>query len=623
MRLFCVFEFKAGPLQVHWSVPTSLAILLGHSLLQTITEVPLSIVLVKMPAGSKLVHRFDRSKIAPLHGGSHLSAISRLAGRQDIGRPPSPTTPGPKPGPEVADVSSDEDDSDGQEEGDTSDDEVESEGEKDGAKSEDEAEEVDDDHNKNPFGSEAGARSGSPTISETASMTDNPFMPKSTVTGTATAQDRGTASTTLANSLPQVATNAASTSSSNPNLSAQSSKSPNTIAAIVIASILAAVSVVAIAYLLLRYCTPLKARLARYRGRKGDGLSEAEDGVTPRGMTETSNPGVVGAPSTITTPAPAYTRAAATTQPQAPVPPPKQTGSQAPENPFTDQASLSRSNSAGTMRSAGISRLSSRDGPPTIRLGEADNDNTYAVDFNLDGYAATAPRLSISERSHPGGLANNPPTVVVDDGNDDESERPHLRPTIPIPPRPGNPVPARLDTITPTPLAKFFPLPLPLPLRPDSVLESPRSQYQPRIRKSITPSESVSNAPYSPLPFPIELMPPVMPAAMINSRWSRNSSSINGRMTEAERSINGRMTEAAGGVNITGRTVDEVSGSRAVRTDTLRGMGSNRISGSSSSSRILPPLLPVTVKRSSSSSTVSSTSSRASRSSVSRSLPQR
>ncbi|EXJ91240.1 hypothetical protein A1O1_04350 [Capronia coronata CBS 617.96] len=572
-------------------------------------------------SSNKRARHFDRSKIAPLKEQTYLFAESRLTRRQGPGRPVPPS-------PELDDISSDEDDSV------TDDEQSDEEGEA---------------HNINPFDPGAAMRSTSSSISQTTSTADNPFIPQSTVTGSASRADQETpsysatsaatgtgtvtTSTTTLDRLPQVATNAASTNTDTPNPTLGNSKSPYTVSAIVIASVLAAVSVAAIAYILFRYCTRLRAKIAIYRGRKGQRLSEEEDGTSgPLGMSQANHPGVAdvlgegsvwlnNSSSTIaTTPAPAYTRErererererdVATTLPSAPTraqavaatPVQKQKQNQKQkqdeandlekEDPFADQASLSlsRSNSSGTMRSV-------TSDPRPLR-GAIDNDianplPTYSragmmkdpPDTRSQSYGTTDNNI----RSHPGGLTNNPPTVVILDRTQQPRPTTPQRPaavpspspsfpprqSIPVPvstsssispsSRSTHPAPAHPDTTDTTPASQYFPLsmpmtlpipkPMPLPLHvplhspnsysdidPTSAIESPRSQYQPRMRKSITPSESVSNAPWSPLPlplpfpFPIDLMPPALrapapAAAFINSRWSQNSSSINGRTT--------------------------------------------------------------------------------------------
>ncbi|EXJ92859.1 hypothetical protein A1O3_01413 [Capronia epimyces CBS 606.96] len=548
-----------------------------------------------MPA-SKLIRHFDRSKIAPVKGGSNLSTRSRFIRRQDTEGSPPPPSSSPAQDPKLPsgldDLSSDEDDSEGED--DLSDDEEDS-----------------DDFN--PFDPGAATRSGSSTISQTTSMVDNPFIPKSTVTGSATPISQGQSahthpatstlatSTTSLDSVPGVATNAASTSADSSSSSVESSKSPHMLTAVVIASVLAAISVLAIAYLLFRFCTPLKARLAKHRGRRGQSLSsQEENGTAPRrlllGMSQANN--LSGAetlrhtlnapPSAIATPAPAYTRHAPVSSTRMFPAVPLQNGGleKDPENPFTDQVPPSRSSSVSSrrlrIRSFGDDGL--RDGlnhdidnrPPTYRRDDHDH-HPYASDFNVDDYAAS--RMSASTRSHPGGLTNNPPTILGQNGAAQPHQTTTRTTTSGIPPRPVIPVPAHLNTLNTLDMSQWTP---PSPsyfpnLSPaSSLIESPRSQYQPRIRKSISPSDSVSNAPFSPrAQFPMDLAPPVLPAGM-NSRWSQNSSSVNGPVLDSRSAV----------------------GSDGLRITTTGG-------------RALPPHLPLRVKSSSSASTVPSSASRA------------
>ncbi|KAL2402420.1 hypothetical protein ABEF95_010211 [Exophiala dermatitidis] len=480
-----------------------------------------------MPA-SKFVHRFDRSKIAPLRETSHLCSRLKITKRDAPEKPPQPPAPGFTVAPKVPpgrshDDSEDEDDNDAI----------------DG--------ESDDDFN--PFDSSTGTRPTSITISSSTSMANIPVITHTTMTSsrTTTYLPTPTVPGSAAATLPPVATNGASTSSGSSNPTVESSKSSPNIAAIVIASLLGAASIGAILYLSLRYCKPLKARIAMLRARNGERISE-EDGTAPArantGMSQADTCLGTGAarvclpnaPSNrITIPAATYdVRSVSNKVPGIFIRSPQSSSrgivqNAEPDNPFTDEASLSRSNSDGSMRSTAGARHN------TAGAGAV---ATHSSDFTLADYVAA--RMSISARSHPGGLSNNPPTLLgLDDGEDDgdNEERTNEQPPktvgqLPLSnaccPALSIPSAAQLKPISPLTPLPFFSTPSPRPESGSVITLPPGSEYQPRIRKSITPSDSVSNAPYSPPPFPMELMPPTLPAGM-NSRWSRNSSSINGR----------------------------------------------------------------------------------------------
>ncbi|KAJ4523674.1 hypothetical protein HRR83_000321 [Exophiala dermatitidis] len=546
-----------------------------------------------MPA-RKFIHCFDRSKIAPLRETSHLSSSLKITKRDAPEKPPQPPAPGFTIAPKVPpgrsyDDSDDEDDNDG----------IEGES--------------DDDFNS--FDSSTGTRSPHTTIPSSTSMANMPAVTHTTVTSSRTMSSLPTSTVpgSAAVPLPPVATNGASTSSGSSNPTVESSKSSPNIAAIVIASLLGAASIGAILYLLLRYCKPLKARISMLRARNGQRLSE-EDGTTPRrAITEMSqtdtclgagNPRgcLPNAPSNeATLPAPPYVRSVSTNVPGIFIRSPQSSSrgivqNADADNPFTDEASLSRSNSDGSMRSTADARL---------KTAGAGGLPTHNSDFTLADYMAA--RMSISARSHPGGLSNNPPTILgSDDGGDDDynEERVKAQPSktggqlsLPNPSHPELSIPcaAQLKPISPLTPLPYFSTPSPRP-ESGSVITSPGSQYQPRIRKSITPSDSVSNAPYSPSPFPMELMPPTLPAGM-NSRWSRNSSSVNGRSA--------------------GTADDTIAppGVGQVAASPLRRVSSSspRTSVAESNGEVLPTPVPHVASRRPSSSAPSSRSSRSSR----------
>ncbi|KIX02833.1 uncharacterized protein Z518_08776 [Rhinocladiella mackenziei CBS 650.93] len=360
-----------------------------------------------------------------------------------------------------------------------------------------------------------------------SSLTDNPFIPISTVTSSATPTYPVTStvaaeltSAAILSTTFAVGTNAAATTSaSTPNASAEASTSQrtssHTTTAIAVGTTVGVLSIVAMAFLLLRYCTPVKARVAAYRGRRGQRLpGDEERAGSPRrmalGMSQAYSPNPMGvsqfsvnASSAVGTPASTFTGATAVGLPVTTtrVPPPvlvRNTSRRVNdvENPFSDPAPLARKGSSGgsttssTRRSLSTHMANEDDtgGPPT-RLSNVNGNGTYAFNFSFDEYAAS--HVTGEPDRHPSGLG-----ITMDTSS------------------PRTPSPA---TFTP-------------PTPPESVIDSPRSQYQPQIRKSITPSESVSNAPSSPLPFPAELVPP-----MPNSRWSRNSSSVNGRGATEEK----------------------------------------------------------------------------------------
>lgn len=396
--------------------------------------------------------------------------------------------------------------------------ESDSEGEDD---SSDEEEEVED---ENPFA--AGRVSGTRTqasIPATTTMRDNPFATSAAVTGSPSSETRTstiTASLTSQNLVQTSAAEVASTSSV-PGVS-PSGGQPKHTTAIALGSVLGVLSVAIGAYILFRYCAPLKTRVAAFRRRRGSKLPGEEDGVPPQkvegGMVQSREVAATNAfryskaASSMSTPAPSYTRniaiAVPITSTRAPAPISIHPASRDddPANPFSDYArSLSRNNSNNSTRShqrpvqnSGTSDYE-HSRPTTDMLGEP---GTYAFNFNFDDY-----RMSGTDIRRTGGPGGNSRSNSV------------KRPVVPYPSDIGSGLGIGVDMSPQTPKPAFFSIPYASP----SEAATPRTQYMPRQRQSITPSESVSNAPYSPLPFPAGLMP-AMPA--MNSRWSKNSSSV-------------------------------------------------------------------------------------------------
>lgn len=436
-------------------------------------------------------------------------------------------------------------------------------------------------------------RSRMPATSMTSSSFESSVTPTASSSATSIDSPTTTDTSTLTASLEISTTSAGmspvSTMASNPKPETDTSGSPMNTTAIIVSSILGTVAVVAGLYLLFRYCTPLRSRVAEYRGRRGQRLpGEEEDGAgSPRtralGMSETTA-GAIAAPVTVAAPLPSYSRTTAARI----IPPPltiPTTGPPGEKNSFSDQVPLSRSDSSGSNRrlprggGLHISTVSTNDASILPRYtskmldGNAklstfdfpfveQNATTAAAAATAAGASGSGPS-NIPRHPHPSGLTNNPPSrsslhaSALKEANKDFSQ-----PTIPLPadfekalalhmpvPSPGTgtgtpttPSPAHL-TSAPAPVPAVS-TPIPAAIITPSMTDSPRSQYKyqsqygPRMRQSITPSESASNTPASPqhsdpfglemhlpAPFPLPpLRPPVM--AFANSRWSRNSSSV-------------------------------------------------------------------------------------------------
>ncbi|KIW66744.1 hypothetical protein, variant [Phialophora macrospora] len=481
-----------------------------------------------MPTDGNL-KRFDRSRIAPAKAKrderSHRVHRLPLVNRQE-GIPENSFGP-------------DDETSD--------DDELNGESDDDGEDSGDE----EDGNSENPFAPATGTASKSqPSIAATTTTPPNPFEPASArgSVGTSTPAFFTTSSTGTQTSisgatstgLESVTTSASTLLSPNPTTSGllstgntvqaapvstttavpEASNHPIAKAAIIVPSVVGSVAAIAAIYLLFRYCVPLRARWTIYRARRGQRLPEEEDGMAPttapqmteayatKTATEASREslGERSIPSTPITLAPSFTQGTAVALPMTNtrVPPPvlvRNFSKSNAQNPRLGQPTLSRSNSGNGAAA------------PLEGYG------TYAFNFDISDYAASG--TSDGHQRHPSGLENNPPTPIARKGSvSSDNDEADPMPTTPSagPESEG--------------IGMNFPLP---PTTPSSAHFGPKTPPEsvvnyyspPRLRKSITPSESVSNVPDSPFPFSPGLAPP-MPA--FNSRWSNNSSSVNGRV---------------------------------------------------------------------------------------------
>ncbi|KAJ9626816.1 hypothetical protein H2204_009832 [Knufia peltigerae] len=514
---------------------------------------------------SKIRYRIDRSRISKAK--PHLSrSSSRL--RRDDGEP-KPATGLPPNLPntilgKAANNGTAGEESESEYDDDSSSSDDDSSSEDDGANS------SSDDEDK-PIG--ASLSPGDYTNDSSSTKTaDNPFLPKSTTASgipatTTTAGSVAGGSTNpvtapgeSATSIPNIAaathTSAASTSNSQPTVNTSAHHPANHTAVIAVASIIGVVAVATAVYLLCRYCKPVRDKVAALRARRSQRLGDNESPPSPD-MSQVSTD-VIGRPRL---------QALAST--------PNLFSGGKLKNPFSDQVPLADSevsSNGPTLRQVSVPN---NQRPPT--WASSDSDTTYPADTILNEYgpAASSPLtpLPAVPALHPTGLANNPPTPVA--GRRAAPPRPPFprqRAAIqPLVPDPVGGLNIRESVSSPTPTD--FPVPGPA----DSVvsLARPYSQYQPRIRKSITPSESASNGPFSPLPLP------ALPAAF-NSRWSRNSSSVN----------NGRSTQLSKGTAI------------------------RRASDGDPVATPRPPPLPLAVKRSSAGSVASSVRSSGSGASV-------
>lgn len=409
----------------------------------------------------------------------------------------------------------------------TSSDESGEEGESDSEGEDESSDEEEEDENANPFASgqvNGTATRASISATDTATITDNPFA---IVTATPTSETGTTtlsAKPTSQNLVQSTATAGASAADSEmPSVSSGGGEKHTT--AIALGSVLGVLSVVIGAYLLFRFCAPVKARVASFRGRRGTRLLEEESGI-PRGqlgggMVQSGEFAAMNrfryskAASSIATPAPSYTRDVAVAMPitsaRAPAPISIRSSSRDddPRNPFSDHAkSVSRNTSQRSYRSQQRSIRNSgasdydNPRPTTDMLGEP---GTYAFNFSFDDYRNSGTEVG------PTGLTNGTPSATSRPGANSRSNS-VKRSIAPYPPSLGSGL--GIESI---------------PYASPSEAATPRTQYMPRQRYSVTPSESVSNAPYSPLPFPAGLMPS-MPG--MNSRWSKNSSSVWAKPTE-------------------------------------------------------------------------------------------
>lgn len=424
----------------------------------------------------------------------------------------------------------------------TSSDESSEEGESDSEGEDDSSDEEREEENENPFATRRVSSTQTQTsisTTRTSTMSGNPFagVTASPESGTATSTSANTANPTSQNLVQGTATPGAQAADSNlPSVSSSGGQQHTT--AIALGSVLGVLSVVIGAYLLFRFCTPVKARVARFRGRKGSKLLGEEEGM-PRqqlggGMVQSGDFAAMNryrhsqAASSIATPAPSYTRDVAIAVPitstRAPAPISIHPGSRDddPNNPFSDHArSVSRNNSQKSYRSQ--QRLVRNSGasdyensrPTTDMLGE---QGSYAFNFSFDDY-----RMSGTEVG-PTGLTNGTPSAASGRGANLRSNS-VKRSMAPYPSGLGSGLGIEVTMSSRRPEPAGFSIPYASP----SEVATPRTQYMPRQRQSITPSESVSNAPYSPLPFPAGLMPAMRG---MNSRWSKNSSSVWAKPTE-------------------------------------------------------------------------------------------
>ncbi|ETI22779.1 hypothetical protein G647_06855 [Cladophialophora carrionii CBS 160.54] len=508
-----------------------------------------------MPANGSH-RRFDRSRIAPVKGEHNERSewfhrpqhVKRQGEAPPLSAPvPTPPAPVPQSGPPPylppgppstlrlppgtpENNFTPEDDS-------SDDDELDSESEDEGGIDSDDE---DDGVGENPFvpatetatqsqPSIAAATTTSTIPSEPTSATDSVatstpgafFTPSSgpTTTGLASV----TASTSSIGSTTTSDIPAAPVSTSNVATIdlPQASNHPIAKTAIIVPSVIGSVAAIAAVYLLFRYCVPLRARWTIYRARRGQRLPEEEDGMSPTTAPEMTEAYATKTaaeasheslghersnPSTPITQIPSFTNGTAVALPitNARAPPPvlvRNLSKSNAQNPLLlSQPALSRSNS-GT-----------RAGAPPEDYG------TYASNFNLSDYAASHTPEPGHQR-HPSGLENNPPTPVAAKGPGLSNQNKGA--AMPVIPSVVGSAESEVGTTFPrppsTPSAAHF--------GPKTPPESEVNYSPRRLRKSITPSESVSNIPDSPFPPSPGLMPP-MP--VLNSRWSADSSSVNG-----------------------------------------------------------------------------------------------
>ncbi|OQU98842.1 hypothetical protein CLAIMM_04565 [Cladophialophora immunda] len=476
-----------------------------------------------MPA-TNLRGRFDRSKIAPLKAGrsesSHGVEEPELVQRQAL--PENDFLP--------RDQTSSDDDSQDEDEGDDADD---SSGEGD-----------DSDHPNPSQPATATASQGQASLTAPTKTTNHPSTAHSTIgsSATPTSTDIGangsqgflpttsafpssfTTSSTSVVPPPNSSTGLAAPVSTSPVATSESvsaSDHPLSKVAIIVPSLLGAVAAIVAAYLLFRYCNPLKARWAVYRARKGNRLpGEEEDGTAPKAAPQMTE---------------AYTTRTEIAHPPSLHISPLATTRRAPPPPLVRNGSM---NNLGHIAVAN-QHARSQSNPQTLP------DNTpRPPSYASGGYGARALQLQAEEEEeeeedaglpnpdppfrHPNGLANNPPTPVARNRPPTPRQRHEAVSDVPSMPSPSSVAAGGLDLefplppSTPSGAAHFSTTSPP----PGSTFSSPH-----RLHKSITPSESISNVPDSPFPFSPALMPP-MP--LLNSRWSHNSSSVNGRTALGE-----------------------------------------------------------------------------------------
>ncbi|KAK5052626.1 hypothetical protein LTR84_002491 [Exophiala bonariae] len=403
----------------------------------------------------------------------------------------------------------------------TSSDESGEDGESDSEGEDDSSDDEEENENANPFASrQTSGTATRATLSTTGTttITGNPFAIVTATPTSGASTTMVTANPTSQNFVQSTATAGAQADSE---MSSVSRGGENHTTAIALGSVLGVLSVVIGAYLLFRFCAPVKARVASFRGRRGTRLL-GEEGGMPQGqlgggMVQSGEFAAMNrfryskAASSIATPAPSYTRDIAVAMPitsaRAPAPISIHSASRDDDtnNPFSDRArSMSRNNSQRSYRSQQRSIRNSgasdydNPRPTTDMLGE---QGTYAFNFSFDDYRNSGTEIG------PTRLTNSTPPATSGRGANSRSNS-VKRSIAPYPPGLGPGL--GIESI---------------PYASPSEVATPRTQYMPRQRYSVTPSESVSNAPYSPLPFPAGLMP-------VNSRWSKNSSSVWAKPTE-------------------------------------------------------------------------------------------
>ncbi|KAI1618205.1 hypothetical protein EDD36DRAFT_24908 [Exophiala viscosa] len=341
----------------------------------------------------------------------------------------------------------------------------------------------------------------------------------------------------------------------------KASISAPTIAAAVVASLVGALAVFAFGYLLFRYCTPLKGKVLAYRGRRGQRLPGEEDGG-PIGrdnapdMSEVNYSSEAGATVGATTlrqsvvrqsvvrqSTAARTSAVNNAAPDYPadlanVPFQREKNQDPEDHPFSNQVPLAASEVGGnhipSLRQSIIVGLVmgstigsiSDSRPPTYMTHASETDPVSTIINEYAGPSRSASTSSASFGIHPMGLSANPPTPVISRN----SARSGLETASPR----QLSVTASSFLMPSTPTPAYFSAPTP----PASVIGlSPSTNH---VRASVTPSESASNAPSSPLPLPPRLpLNASLPNVPALSRFSWNSSSIavgsRNRMSSAQR----------------------------------------------------------------------------------------